>query len=249
MCPTRTITPDAVGRVHSPEYGGNYGVNLNCKLTLDVPSDKKVEVMYNYRDIECKYMKFFLCCRCCCCCCCCLLLAVIVASVAVIFVFVVAVAVTFVVLFVVVVVKAAITVLATLPFPLTDSPQCWKDKLLVADKTTSFYTCGTSSDANPQTYNGDVSFNFTTDSSGSGRGFILTYKLVNESVKGMYKFTAFWSWQNNKEFTNGMILKKLSWCFCLLVLLLQVALGQFPSCLSIFPQFCFPLFCLFRQNH
>ena len=191
MCPTRTITPGAVGRVHSPEYSGNYGVNLNCKLTLDVPSDKKVEVMYNYRDIECKYMIFFRCCLCCCCCC--LLLAVIVVTVAVIFVFVVAVAVTFVVLFVVVVVvvKAAITVLATLPFPLTDSSQCWKDKLLVADKTASRYTCGTSSDASPATYNGDVSFDFTTDSTGSGRGFILTYKLVNESVKGMYKFTAF----------------------------------------------------------
>ena len=222
MCPTRTITPGAVGRVHSPEYSGNYGVNLNCELTLDVPSDKKVEVMYNYYDIERKYMIFFRCCVCCCCCCC-LLLAVIVVAVAVIFVFVFAVAVTFVVLFVVVVVvvKAAITVVATLPFSLTDSPRCRKDELVVADKTNSrsFFTCGTSSDASPRTYNGDVSFIFSTDSSGSGRGFILTYKLVNESVKGMYKFTAFWSWQN-EEFTNGMILKKLSWCFCLLVLLL-----------------------------
>ena len=182
VCPTRTITPGAVGRVHSPEYSGNYSVNLNCKLTLDVPSDKNVKVMYNYCDIESKYIIFFRCCLCCCCFF--LLLAVIV-------VFVVAVAVTFVVLFVVVVVKAAIPVLATLPFPLTDSPQCWKDKLLVADQNTSHYTCGTSSDANPAMYNGDVSFNFTTDSSGSGRGFILTYKLVNESVKGMYKFIAF----------------------------------------------------------
>ena len=55
MCPTRTVTPSDVGRIHSPAFADNYGPNLNCKLTLDVPSNKKVEIMYNHRDIECKY--------------------------------------------------------------------------------------------------------------------------------------------------------------------------------------------------
>ena len=54
VCPTRTITPSAIGRVHSPGFAGTYSVNLNCKLTLDVPSNKEVEISYNYRDIECK---------------------------------------------------------------------------------------------------------------------------------------------------------------------------------------------------
>ena len=38
-------------------------------------------------------------------------------------------------------------------------------------------------------------------------------------------------------------------CFCSLVLLLSVHLGQFSSCLSGFPPFCFSPFCLFWQNH
>ena len=54
VCPTRSITPSAVGRVHSPGYAGNYGANLNCKLTLNVPSNKEVEITYNDVDIECK---------------------------------------------------------------------------------------------------------------------------------------------------------------------------------------------------
>jgi hypothetical protein len=54
VCPTRSITPSAVGRVHSPGYAGNYGANLNCKLTLNVPSNKEVEIFYNDVDIECK---------------------------------------------------------------------------------------------------------------------------------------------------------------------------------------------------
>jgi hypothetical protein len=54
VCPTRTITPSAIGRVHSPGFAGNYGANLNCKLTLNVPSNKEVEISYNHVDIECK---------------------------------------------------------------------------------------------------------------------------------------------------------------------------------------------------
>ena len=54
MCPTRTITPSAIGRVHSPGFADNYGANLNCELTLDVPSNKAVEISYNFYDIECK---------------------------------------------------------------------------------------------------------------------------------------------------------------------------------------------------
>ena len=54
VCPTRSIIPSAIGRVHSPGFPGNYGANLNCKLTLNVPSNKDVEISYNHVDIECK---------------------------------------------------------------------------------------------------------------------------------------------------------------------------------------------------
>ncbi|CAB4018747.1 Hypothetical predicted protein, partial [Paramuricea clavata] len=111
VCPTRTITPSAIGRVHSPGFAGNYGPNLNCKLTLNVPSNKVVEIFYNYRDIE----------------------------------------------------------VAT---------QCSKDKLTVADNSASNQTCGASPAGSPTTYrDGNVSFHFSTDGSGSGSGFILSYKL------------------------------------------------------------------------
>ncbi|CAB3987648.1 tolloid 2 [Paramuricea clavata] len=115
VCPTRTITPRATGRVHSPGFAGNYGANLNCKLTLNVLSNKDVEISYNYRDIE-------------------------------------------------------------------NASQCSKDKLTVADNSASNYTCGVSSAGNTTTYrDGNVSFLFSTDGSGSGSGFILTYKLLNKS--------------------------------------------------------------------
>jgi hypothetical protein len=52
VCPTRTITPSAIGRVHSPGFAGNYGANLNCKLTLNVPSNKSVEISFKHLDIE-----------------------------------------------------------------------------------------------------------------------------------------------------------------------------------------------------
>jgi hypothetical protein len=54
VCPTRSIAPSAIGRVHSPGFSGDYGANLNCKLTLNVPSNKELEYFYNVRDIECK---------------------------------------------------------------------------------------------------------------------------------------------------------------------------------------------------
>ena len=92
-----------------------------------------------------------------------------------------------------------IAVLATLTFCLTDSPQCRKDKFVVAYKAKFRNWCGKSSNASPATYDGDISFIFKTDSSGSGRGFMLIYKLVDESDQGVYKFTAFWSWQKEKR--------------------------------------------------
>ncbi|CAB4012435.1 Hypothetical predicted protein, partial [Paramuricea clavata] len=52
VCPTRSIIPSAIGRVHSPGFAGNYSANLNCKLTLNVPSSKVVEISYNHVDIE-----------------------------------------------------------------------------------------------------------------------------------------------------------------------------------------------------
>ncbi|CAB4029158.1 Hypothetical predicted protein, partial [Paramuricea clavata] len=52
VCPNRTITPSSIGRVHSPGFADNYGANLNCKLTLNMPSNKDVEIFYNFYDIE-----------------------------------------------------------------------------------------------------------------------------------------------------------------------------------------------------
>jgi hypothetical protein len=61
---------------------------------------------------------------------------------------------------------------------LTDASQCSKDKLTVADNSASNHTCGASSAGSPTTYrDGNVSFLFSTDGSGSGSGFILCYKL------------------------------------------------------------------------
>jgi hypothetical protein len=65
--------------------------------------------------------------------------------------------------------------------------QCSKDKLEVADNSVIDFLCGESSSGSPDTYNdGDVSFHFTTDGSGSGSGFILTYKLVDKPVSSKY---------------------------------------------------------------
>ena len=52
VCPTRTITPNATGRVHTPGFNDLYGANLDCKLTLDVPPDKEVQVIFSDIDIE-----------------------------------------------------------------------------------------------------------------------------------------------------------------------------------------------------
>lgn len=66
---------------------------------------------------------------------------------------------------------------------LTVAAQCAKDKLTIADNTASRYTCGSSSLASTATYrDGDVSFHFTTDGSGTGSGFIATYKLIDKAV-------------------------------------------------------------------
>ncbi|CAB4033372.1 Hypothetical predicted protein [Paramuricea clavata] len=144
VCPTRTITPSAIGRVHSPGFASHYGANLNCKLTLNVPSNKEVEVSYNYRDIEIVYFDAA-----------CILVAVVVTQ----------------------------TNGKLFNILLSGTSQCWKDKLTVADNSATNYTCGASSAGNTTTYrrDGNVSFLFSTDGSGSGRGFILTYKLLTES--------------------------------------------------------------------
>ena len=65
--------------------------------------------------------------------------------------------------------------------------QCLKDKLEVADNSVFGSVCGALSSSSPDTYNdGDVSFHFTTDGSGSGSGFIMTYKLVDKPVSSKY---------------------------------------------------------------
>ena len=117
VCPTRTITPNVTGRVHSPGFSDEYGANLDCKLTFKVPVNKELLVTYSYVDIE-------------------------------------------------------------------DASQCTKDKLLVTDGNFNSPVCGTRSQYNlplrPYTFkNGDVSFHFTSDADGSGRGFLVTYKLTD----------------------------------------------------------------------
>ena len=62
--------------------------------------------------------------------------------------------------------------------------QCANDKLLVTDGNFNAPICGTRSQYNlplaPYTFkNGDVSFHFTSDADGSGRGFLATYKLID----------------------------------------------------------------------
>ncbi|CAB4026347.1 Hypothetical predicted protein, partial [Paramuricea clavata] len=114
VCPTRLITPSAIGRVHSPGFSGNYGANQNCLLIMNVPSNKAVSISFDFYDIE-------------------------------------------------------------------SATRCQKDKLEVEDN--SFYTsvCGESSAGRLATYNdGNVSFHFITDRSGSGSGFTLTYKLIDK---------------------------------------------------------------------
>ena len=71
---------------------------------------------------------------------------------------------------------------------LPDAVQCANDKLSVGDNTASSNTCGTSRDPGPtkEYSDGDVSVHFTTDGSGSGRGFMLTYKLVDKPVASKY---------------------------------------------------------------
>ena len=68
---------------------------------------------------------------------------------------------------------------------LTDTNGCTKDKLTVADNSATGSTCGQSFVSGPakSLKDGDVSFHFTTDGSGSGSGFMLTYKLIDKPVQ------------------------------------------------------------------
>jgi hypothetical protein len=72
-----------------------------------------------------------------------------------------------------------------------EATQCSKDNLTVADNSGHGYTiCGhesSGSAGSPDTYNdSDVSFHFTTDGSGSGNGFMLTYKLIDKPTSSKY---------------------------------------------------------------
>ncbi|XP_046844967.1 mannan-binding lectin serine protease 1-like [Xenia sp. Carnegie-2017] len=52
VCPTRTITPSNFGYISTTDYPMPYSNNLNCKLTLDVPSNKEFSMTFLNRDIE-----------------------------------------------------------------------------------------------------------------------------------------------------------------------------------------------------
>jgi uncharacterized membrane protein YhdT len=65
-----------------------------------------------------------------------------------------------------------------------DSSKCSKDKLTEANNGKFRFICFPLLTGNPTTYkDGDVSFYFTTDNSGSGIGFLFTYKLIDKSSK------------------------------------------------------------------
>ncbi|CAB4034775.1 Hypothetical predicted protein, partial [Paramuricea clavata] len=181
VCPTRSINPSDIGRVHSPGFAGNYGANLNCKLTLDVPSNKEVEISYNFYDIELDIVGT-------------------IGKTAALFGILLFNCKLFqllmpFLLFWLFLLTLPPCWLLSLLLKLTvffkniwftdEAIQCSKDKLTVADNSGHGYTiCGHAPSAgSPDTYNdSDVSFHFTTDGSGSGNGFILTYKLIDKPI-------------------------------------------------------------------
>lgn len=84
------------------------------------------------------------------------------------------------------------------------SAQCVQDKLAVADSSASRYTCGSSKDKASANYsNGDVSVHFTTDGSGSGSGFILTYKLIDKPVSSKHTRSLWHDNFRHKGYVNG----------------------------------------------
>lgn len=52
VCPTRQVTADQVGRIMSPSFPQNYGHNLNCKITLKIPANKKTEITFDMFSTE-----------------------------------------------------------------------------------------------------------------------------------------------------------------------------------------------------
>ena len=72
---------------------------------------------------------------------------------------------------------------------LLDSPACSKDKLLIRDsKGASRVVCGGSSSSVPppmKFYGSQVTLNFVSDGSGSGKGFLLRYNLTAVPITGV----------------------------------------------------------------
>ena len=54
VCSTREVSATQVGRIMSPSFPENYGDNLDCNLTLKIPSYKKAEITYDIFSIESK---------------------------------------------------------------------------------------------------------------------------------------------------------------------------------------------------
>ena len=55
VCPTREVTAGQVGRIMSPSFPENYADNLNCKLTLKIPANKKTEISFDLFSVECTF--------------------------------------------------------------------------------------------------------------------------------------------------------------------------------------------------
>jgi hypothetical protein len=78
-----------------------------------------------------------------------------------------------------------------------DTIKCAKDKLLLTDSTgdPGIPICGISNNPKRESFTlmgGDVSFHFTSDASGSGYGFLATYKLIEKPGTSKYSYRNIW---------------------------------------------------------
>lgn len=52
ICPTKEANAAQIGRIMSPAFPENYHGNLDCKLTLKIPPNKKTEISYHIFSLE-----------------------------------------------------------------------------------------------------------------------------------------------------------------------------------------------------
>lgn len=57
VCSSASLSHSS-GRIHSPGFPNDYKDYLQCNVTILVPPQKAVEIVYNYYDIERKFIIF-----------------------------------------------------------------------------------------------------------------------------------------------------------------------------------------------